>query len=146
MAYRHHDRIRFHHTDAAGVAYFATVLALCHVAYEEALAQFGIPLSLHFSAQGDEILPITSAQIDFRRPLYCGDPYWVDVQPQLTSPEGFTLHYQVYLQTSGILTAVASTQHLCLHPLTRQKQALSPALRDWIQQTNQPPSPPAKGS
>ncbi|NJO86377.1 MAG: hypothetical protein HC818_07495 [Synechococcaceae cyanobacterium RM1_1_27] len=65
MAYRHHDRIRFHHTDAAGVAYFATVLALCHVAYEEALAQFGIPLSLHFSAQGDEILPITSAQIDF---------------------------------------------------------------------------------
>ncbi|NJO86376.1 MAG: hypothetical protein HC818_07490 [Synechococcaceae cyanobacterium RM1_1_27] len=68
------------------------------------------------------------------------------MQPQLTSPEGFTLHYQVYLQTSGILTAVASTQHLCLHPLTRQKQALSPALRDWIQQTNQPPSPPAKGS
>jgi 1,4-dihydroxy-2-naphthoyl-CoA hydrolase len=143
MPFRHYDRIRFEQTDAAGVVYFAQVLSVCHAAYEESLARAGIRLDLFFSAQGGEIVPIIRAEIDFRQPLRCGDPYWVEVDPQPVSDQAFRICYQVRRpdqapdQTTDLLVATAMTEHLCLNPATRRRQTLSPLVQRWIQETHQ---------
>lgn len=143
MPFRHHDRIRFGQTDAAGVVYFAQVLSLCHAAYEESLAQAGIRLDLFFSAQEGEIVPIIRSEIDFHQPLHCGDPYWVELDPQWVSDHTFRIRYQVRRpdqqtdqQETVPLVATATTEHLCLNPATRQRQVLSPLVQRWIQETH----------
>jgi 1,4-dihydroxy-2-naphthoyl-CoA hydrolase len=44
--------IHFPDTDAAGVVFFANYLSICHEAYEEALADAGLPVRTFFSDQG----------------------------------------------------------------------------------------------
>ena len=48
MAFTLRRVIRFQETDAAGVVYFANLLALCHEAYEASLAHAGIALKPFF--------------------------------------------------------------------------------------------------
>ena len=42
MSFTYHRTIRFKDTDAAGVVYFANILAICNEAYEESLEASGI--------------------------------------------------------------------------------------------------------
>ncbi|MFS8118916.1 MAG: acyl-CoA thioesterase, partial [Microcoleus sp.] len=44
MSFSYTRTVRFQDTDAAGVVYFANVLAMCHEAYEASLAASGINL------------------------------------------------------------------------------------------------------
>lgn len=137
MSFCHQGRIHFHHTDAAGVVYFSHLLTLCHVAYEEALAAAGIPIREFFSAAGESIVPIVRAEIDFRRPLHCGDPYAIHVRPAFStatqgqSQDQFTVGYLV--ESEGRRVAEAETEHVCLDPVTRQRRPISGKLLDWIQ-------------
>lgn len=45
MSFAYSRHIHFRDTDAAGVVFFANYLALCHEAYEEALAAAGLEIS-----------------------------------------------------------------------------------------------------
>lgn len=123
--------IRFSDTDAAGVVYFANVLSICHEAYEASLIAANINLNLFFSNPNTAI-PIVHASVDFLRPLFCGDEINITVQPQQLSVDKFAIDYQV-LGLNEQLMAKAFTRHVCINPVSRNKQELANEIMLWLQ-------------
>ena len=124
--------IRLGDTDSAGVVYFAHLLSICHEAYEDELEQAGIPLRTVIESQ-EAILPIVHGEIDFYQPLFCGDQIIVELQPQLISPHSFEITYQIYRSdVPSRFCAIAKTRHVCIHPQTRKRTALSASIQQWI--------------
>ncbi len=122
--------IRFSDTDAAGVVYFANVLSICHEAYEASLVATNINLKLFFS-NTTAAIPIVHASIDFLRPLFCGDEINITVQPQQLSINKFEIDYQV-LGLNEQLMAKAFTRHVCINPVSRNKQELASEVMLWL--------------
>lgn len=124
--------VHFQDTDAAGVVYFANVLAMCHEAFEASLVAFGINLKAFFSNQ-EMVIPIAHANIDFRRPMFCGDELIIELIPKSWGDDEFEISYQVFLKEMGEkLMARANTKHVCIHPQSRSRQPLSDEIREWL--------------
>jgi 1,4-dihydroxy-2-naphthoyl-CoA hydrolase len=143
MAFIYARTVRFGDTDAAGVVYFANVLAICHEAYESSLADSGIDLKAFFS-QGEIAIPIVHASIDFMRPMFCGDRLCVEVSPQQKSDYEFAIAYEIFASSvDGIVSAEemqsrqvlskATTRHVCIDPVARSKQTLPSEIKAWLQ-------------
>jgi 1,4-dihydroxy-2-naphthoyl-CoA hydrolase len=123
--------IRFSDTDAAGVVYFANILSICHEAYEASLVAANINLKLFFSNPTTAI-PIVHASVDFSRPLFCGDEINITLQPQQLNIDKFEIDYQV-LGLKEQLIAKAITRHVCINPVSRNKQELASEMILWLQ-------------
>lgn len=108
-------------TDAAGVIYFATLLSICHEAYEDHLIQSGINLKSFF--RDPEIaLPIVHGEIDFFQPLFCGDRIEIQLISNLLNENSFEICYRIFLADFPDKTiAQAKTKHICINPFSRQK-------------------------
>jgi 1,4-dihydroxy-2-naphthoyl-CoA hydrolase len=147
MTFTHPRTIRFQDTDAAGVVYFANVLSLCHEAYEASLANAGISLR-NFFTHPEFAIPIIHANVDFRRPMYCGEQYEIHVKPSQLSASKFEISYSILLlkvpeavivrQTAVRQTAVpqtaaqATTVHVCIDPATRDRIDLPAEMIHWL--------------
>jgi 1,4-dihydroxy-2-naphthoyl-CoA hydrolase len=133
MTFIYHRTVHFQDTDAAGVVYFANGLSMCHEAYEASLAAVGVDLKLFFSRSTNLAVPITHAEIDFFRPISCGDRLDIHLTPKLLQPSEFEITYQIFLANSSQppLTR-ALTRHVCIDMTTRQRQGLSAELMEWV--------------
>lgn len=131
MSFIYTRTIRFHDTDAAGVVYFANVLAMCHEAYEESLALFGINLKEFFSNPAIAI-PIVHASVDFLRPMFCGDQIFIDLMTQQSSCEKFAIAYEIVAAEQ--LVAKAITRHVCIDPISRTRKELPNEMVQWLRQ------------
>lgn len=131
MPFTYKRFVRFSDTDAAGVVYFANVLSICHEAYEASLIAANINLKTFFSNPGAAI-PIVRADINFFRPLFCGDEINITLQPQQLSSDRFEIVYQV-LGLNEQSIAKATTWHVCINPTNRTKQELSTEMLSWLQ-------------
>jgi 1,4-dihydroxy-2-naphthoyl-CoA hydrolase len=129
MTFSYSRTVRFQDTDAAGVVYFANILAICHEAYEASLAAADIDLKLFFR-HPDFAIPITHASGDFFRPMFCGDRLLIKLTPQLLTPEKFAIAYEISIAET--LAAKATTKHVCIHPGDRAKIALPDPILQWI--------------
>ena len=129
MVFTYYRTVRFVDTDAAGVVYFANVLQMCHEAYEESLAAADINLK-NFFQDTSTAIPIIHAEVDFFRPMYCGDKLLIQLTPQLLNEKTFELHYQVIKDSSQY--AWARTKHICIEPLSRKTKPLSQPILKWI--------------
>ena len=130
MAY--HRTIRLADTDAAGVVYFASVLSICHEAYEEALTQAGVNFG-DFFQQPTVAIPIVHGEIDFFRPIYCGDRLIVQLYPQLVNENNFEVAYEVLAAASPeICLAKAMTRHVCIDLASRRPTPFPPSVRQWL--------------
>jgi 1,4-dihydroxy-2-naphthoyl-CoA hydrolase len=116
-------------TDAAGVVYFAHLLSICHEAYEFSLAQFGINVKT-FLNNAAVAIPITQAEIQFFRPLFCGDRIQVDFTAQSLGENEFELQYKISL--GEILVGTAKTRHVCIDTAHRKRIALPEILQSWL--------------
>ena len=124
--------IRLVDTDAAGVIYFASLLSICHEAYEDRLIQSGINLKTFFR-ETDAALPIVHGEIDFFQPLFCGDRITIQVIPTKINDHSFEISYQIFLaQSPDKKIAQGKTKHVCINPLSRQKISLSAPVRKAI--------------
>jgi 1,4-dihydroxy-2-naphthoyl-CoA hydrolase len=132
MPFVYHRTVRFQDTDAAGVVYFANLLAMCHEAYEESLRVAGIKLQSFFQSQ-ELAVPIVHAEVDFMQPLHCGDALLIQLQAHPTHATEFEVTYEVYRQDTQRLVSRALTRHVCIQPQTRSRQPLSAALTGWLQ-------------
>lgn len=121
--------VRFQETDAAGVVYFANVLAMCHEAYEASLAASGINLKLFFSNPAVAI-PIAHAGADFFRPMFCGDLLAIHLIPKQQTDHKFEINYQIF--ATDQLVAKAITKHVCIAPAGRTKQQLPEHMVQWL--------------
>ena len=134
MPFTYTRTVRFQDTDAAGVVYFANVLAMCHEAYEASLTALGINLKAFFS-NPDRALPIVHATVDFYRPMFAGDQLTIQLIPKQLGTGEFEIAYQVF---SGEITeksaAKALTKHVCIDAVSRTKKQLSEELIQWLRQ------------
>ncbi len=129
--FTYHRIIRFHETDAAGVVYFANILTLCHEAYEVALAATGIDIGIFFGG-ATLAVPVVHASVDFRRPLHCGDQVAIALIPRALDDTTFEIRYSLSNAAEQTM-ATALTRHVCIDSASRQRQAMSPELVQWIQ-------------
>lgn len=125
--------VRFQDTDAAGVVYFANVLAMCHEACEESLATSGINLKSFFSNPTFTI-PIVHASVDFFRPMFCGDQVVIYLTPKQLSGNEFSTAYSIFAApTVEQRLANAITRNVCIDPVTRIRKDLPDEMIQWLQ-------------
>ncbi len=123
-------QVQLRDTDAAGVVYFANLLAICHGAYESSLATAGVDLR-ELVTSNDLAIPIVHASIDFQRPIYCGDRLQITLNPAMDSTNEFRISYQIYLATDQV-AGRAITKHVSIDPTTRKRRDLPQMILDWI--------------
>ena len=126
MSFQYKYTIQFRDTDAAGVVYFANILAICHSAYEASLIASGIDLKL-FVNNPEFAVPITHTSADFFKPLYCGDRITIELTPRSIDSCRFEIIYQ-------LSAAAAITKHIVINPNTRKRQELPAILIKWLEQ------------
>jgi 1,4-dihydroxy-2-naphthoyl-CoA hydrolase len=143
MAFLYQRTVRFQDTDAAGVVYFANTLAMCHEAYEASLIAAGIEVRQFFRASGDSevkaiAFPIVHAEADYLRPAFCGDRHEIQLTPTLQSDHAFEIQYVIYeVDHPEQPISKALTRHVCIDPISRQRQPLPQALLDWLNKWKQ---------
>ena len=131
MPFIYNRTIRFQDTDAAGVVYFANVLAICHEAYEESLTVSNINLQLFFR-NNDFAIPIVHATVDFLRPMFCGDRISINLSPKQLTPQKFEINYQ-FITLENEIISKAITKHICIEPNTRTRKELPSEMIHWLQ-------------
>jgi 1,4-dihydroxy-2-naphthoyl-CoA hydrolase len=132
MQFDYLRRIYLSDTDAAGVVYFAKGLEICHQAYEESLTQGGN--SLNQMIQERKIaLPIVHAEIDFLRPLFCGDQIQISLVASLINDSEFAIAYQISpVDRLEQILVKAQTRHVCINPQIRQRIDLPAIILEWL--------------
>ena len=127
--------VRFGDTDAAGVVHFARLLSWCHEAYEESLERYGIAAAAIFPGQGTDTpavaLPIVHCSADFRRPLVCGDPLAIALEPLRIDPGCFELRYRFRRGEEPV--AQELTRHLAIDATSRRRCPLPPPINRWLE-------------
>ncbi len=126
MSFKYDYTIQFRDTDAAGVVYFASILSICHVAYEASLIESGINLQL-FVNNPEFAVPITHTSADFFKPLYSGDRITIELTPRSIDSYRFEIDYQ-------LKSATAITKHVVIDPNTRKRRGLPVILTNWLEQ------------
>ncbi|NJK55170.1 MAG: acyl-CoA thioesterase [Pleurocapsa sp. SU_5_0] len=125
-------RIYLSDTDAAGVVYFAKGLEICHQAYEESLIWGGISLK-QMIQEGKIALPIVHAEIDFLRPLFCGDRIQISLVASLINDSEFAIAYQISpVDHLEQILVKAQTRHICINPQIRQRIDLPAMILKWL--------------
>jgi 1,4-dihydroxy-2-naphthoyl-CoA hydrolase len=137
MPFIYRRTVRFQDTDAAGVVYFANVLAMCHEAYEQSLVASGISLRPFFSNPAVAI-PITHAEVDFLRPMFCGEIYAIEVRPTRLTDSRFETSYSIFsLEEANPKVGQATLVHVCIDPVSRNRVNLPAEIEAWLQQFHQ---------
>lgn len=134
MPFTYLRTVHFQDTDAAGVVYFANVLAMCHEAYEASLAASGINLKAFFS-NPEVAFPIIHASVDFYRPMFAGDRLMIQLTPKQVTGDEFEIAYQVFVvagELAGRSAAKALTKHVCIDAVSRTRKQLSEDLMQWM--------------
>jgi 1,4-dihydroxy-2-naphthoyl-CoA hydrolase len=132
MPFTYNRTVRFQDTDAAGVVYFANVLAMCHEAYEASLAASGINLKTFFS-NPQLAMPIIHATVDFYRPMFAGDRLIIQLRPKQVASDEFEIGYQVFSEPVADQSAAkAITKHVCIDAVSRTRKQLSKELMQWL--------------
>ena len=126
--------VRFGDTDAAGVMHFPQLLHWCHEAYEESLERFGIAAEEVFPRPGSipEIaLPIVHCSADFFKPLVCGDPLAIALEPQRLDPSCFEVRYR--FSSNDTAVAQALTRDLAISSSQRTRRELPAMINRWLE-------------
>lgn len=119
--------IRMTHTDAAGIAYFASFLDLAHQAYETAMEAVGVPLPQDLRAV-PVMLPIVHAECDYEAPLRLGDRVSVEVTVTRIGKTSFSIGY-TFTRQDDVRCGRGGTVHACVSNETQQSVPLPDELR-----------------
>ncbi|AFZ46981.1 thioesterase superfamily protein [Cyanobacterium stanieri PCC 7202] len=129
MKFIYERKIHFADTDSAGVVYFARLLSICHEAYEHYLES--LQVNLHdFFRHPSMAIPIIHGEIDFFRPLFCGDNIQVGLKAIALNPKTFEIEYTIEKKEQQVATA--KTRHVCINPQTRKSQPLPNYIYDHL--------------
>ena len=133
MAFKYSRQVYLGETDAAGVVYFARGLEICHAAYEESLTGSQISLK-QMLAEKKIALPIVHAEIDFLRPLFCGDRITITLTTDLINSSEFAVNYQIFNNANPDKILVqAKTNHVSIDPNKRIRIDLPTMMLNWLE-------------
>jgi 1,4-dihydroxy-2-naphthoyl-CoA hydrolase len=131
-AFEHRLRVRFQHTDPAGIVFFANILVYCHEAYEEFLRAGGMPLEKTVLSR-EQTLPLGHAEATFKRPFRAGQLVLVRLTVGRVGDRSFRLEYDLFGEEDEHL-ATAATVHVAVDPSSGRSTAIAPRLRAWLEQ------------
>ncbi len=132
MSFTYFRIIRLADTDAAGVIYFSNLLSICHEAYEDYLTSSNLNFR-DLVYHGAIALPIVHSEIDFFKPIFCGDRIIIELTSHLIKNYKFEINYQIYPELSpDLILARAKTHHVCLDQKTRSKVDLPDLIRKLV--------------
>ncbi|MDJ0695754.1 MAG: thioesterase family protein [Mastigocoleus sp. MO_167.B18] len=129
MGFTYSYNVRFRDTDAAGVVYFANILNICHEAYESSLVDSDIDIK-EFFTKPILAFPIVHADVDFFRPIFCGDRLEIKMIAKKLGNDKFEINYEIFAQ--NILASKANTRHVCIHGKTRKRADLPGYIISWL--------------
>ena len=115
--YKYQTVIRLHHTDAAGVVYFANLFVLAHECYESFLAQGSSIGSI--IEQGEFIVPIVHAEANYKMPLKLSEKVVIEMALNKTANSSFELGFAFINESSQVAVEVKTT-HTVLQQETRK--------------------------
>ncbi|MCK5000300.1 MAG: acyl-CoA thioesterase [Anaerohalosphaera sp.] len=101
--------IRLHHTDAAGIVYFANLFVLAHECYETFLEKW-TPIG-QMIEQGQLVIPIAHAEADYFEPLRLSENIRIDMALTSIGKSSFELQHLFY-NTSSKLSATVKMIHV----------------------------------
>ncbi len=133
MSFCYDYTVQFRDTDAAGVVYFASILSICHIAYEASLVESGIELR-SFVSNSEFAVPIAHVSADFFRPLYCGDRINIELTSTCVDEYKFEIAYRVFM--SERVAATVTTRHVAIEPQLRKRRELPESIVHWLAQWN----------
>jgi 1,4-dihydroxy-2-naphthoyl-CoA hydrolase len=125
--FEHRLRVRFQHTDPAGIVFFANILVYCHEAYEELLRAGGMPLE-EFLGKREESLPLGHAEATFKRPFRAGQLVTIRVTVGRIGERSFRMEYDLF-DEGGEHLAMAATVHVSVTRATGRSCVIAPQLR-----------------
>ncbi len=125
--FTHQTTIRLHHTDAAGLLFFAEQFKLAHDAYESFMESIGYPFA-PLLRTSQYLLPIVHAEADFGAALNTGDKIEIQVTAERIGDTSFTLDYKLLRNGSEPVGSV-KTVHVLVDKRTGQTLTLLPDLR-----------------
>ena len=131
VAFEHRLRVRFQHTDPAGIVFFANILVYCHEAFEEFLRAGGMPLE-EFLGKREQILLLGHAEATFKRPFRVGQLVTVRLSVGRIGDRSFRLEYDLFSEKKEHL-ATAATVHISVDPKTGQSTNVGPQLRTLLE-------------
>ena len=133
MTFSYFRIIRLADTDAAGVVYFSNLLSICHEAYEDFLTSNPISFK-NLVYHGSIALPIVHAEIDFFKPIYCGDRILIDIIATINTNNEFKIDYRIYPELYNDVTlAFAKTIHVCIDKKTRKRVNFPDLIKECLQ-------------
>jgi 1,4-dihydroxy-2-naphthoyl-CoA hydrolase len=142
MTFSYDYTVQFRDTDAAGVVYFASILSICHVAYEASLVAAGIELK-SFVNNPEFAVPIAHVSADFFKPLYCGDRLKIELTPTRIDEYKFEIAYRILMtgevadsEQRSQVAAIATTKHVAIDPQLRKRLNLPEPLVNWLVRWN----------
>ena len=129
--FEHRLRVRFQHTDPAGIVFFSNILVYCHEAYEEFLRKGGIPLE-EFLGKREQSLPLGHAEATFKRPFRAGQLVTVKLTVGRVGDRSFRIEYDLFGEQDEHL-ATAATVHVSVDRASGRSTALAPGLRALLE-------------
>lgn len=92
---------------------------------------FGINIKDFFSKSAIAY-PIIHADVDFFRPIHCGDKLEVKLMPQKITQDKFEIYYEIGIV--DVVLAKAMTRHVCIDISTRKKIQFPDAMGNWLEE------------
>ncbi len=125
--FEHRATVRLHHTDAAGIIYFANQFQIAHDAFETFMEQAGLGVR-RILAAGEYMLPIVHAESDFKQPLRVGDALVVQLTCERIGDTSFTLCSRLF-RADGAEAGRVKIIHVAVASATWKKRPLPDDLR-----------------
>jgi 1,4-dihydroxy-2-naphthoyl-CoA hydrolase len=119
--------VRLHHTDAAGLLFFAEQFRLAHDAYETFMESVGFPFA-PLIRSSEFLLPIVHCEADFKAALLTGDKLLIQVRAERIGETSFTLAYTL-LKNDQELVGTAKTIHALISRTDGKKRPLEGKLK-----------------
>jgi 1,4-dihydroxy-2-naphthoyl-CoA hydrolase len=124
--------IRMHHTDAAGLIFFANLFVICHEAAEDWMIAENI--SIHSALKGgDYITPVVHAEGDYKHPMRLEDRIRIDISIEKIGESSFTLYYRLTKIEGNILCAEAKTVNVSIDAKSGKKIPLPSHVREALE-------------
>lgn len=121
--------IKLHHTDAAGLLFFAHQFTLAHDCFEAWLESVNLGFA-KIIRESDYLLPIVHAEADFQTPLYVGER--ITIQMSLASLGNTSMAFAYALLRAHQPCGSVKLIHVCMDKRTGQKREIPADLRKLL--------------
>lgn len=87
--------VRFSEVDAAGILFFSRAFEIAHHAFEDWLAERGLPIRAGLE-RDDWLMPLVHAEADYAAPLRLGDRVRVEIGVERAGGSSLTFRFSMF--------------------------------------------------